>query len=323
VQRTRPDRHGEAAEMAEPHRAAETVAAPHHSVLALQRQIGNRAVAQMLVARQPAFGTTTPDQWATESRAGHNKALYAEIATLVGTGGLRDIKGTTEQEINGALRAQAADLKPGLNYVPMHGTHGSTGFLHDGTFDAKMPPTRTGDLPQVAIVLGNKAFEPDNKAFTVTIYRHELEHGIHNQMAIDWLKKWRDDPKAEKVPFELWLDKQTMSKTDRALVKEAARGATSSSESLAYAQGFVAGFGLERAGIELADRPITEELLKLADYWPHAAEPVQAETIARLKTYAAGLTDKERRATFRRTLEELKAKNSALAKLTDPILAAL
>ncbi len=321
MQRARPESDREPAETARP-----VVAIPRreeHPVLALQRQIGNRAVAQMLVARQPAFGTTSAEQWATEARAGHNKALYAEIATMVGTGGLPDITGTAEQDINGALRAQFADLKPGLNYVPKHGTHGSTGFLHDDRFEAKMPPTRSGPLPRVAIVLGNKAFEPDNKAFSVTIYRHELEHGIHNQIAIDWLKKWRDDAKAEKVPFELWLDKQTMSKSDRALVKDAARGATSSSESLAYAQGFIAGFGLERAGIELADRPVTEELLKLADYWPHAAEPVQAETISRLKAYAAGLKDKERRATFRRTLEELKAKNSVLAKLTDPIIAVL
>lgn len=294
-----------------------------HPVLALQRQIGNRAVAQMLVARQPAFGTTSADQWATEARAGHLKPLYAEIATMVGTGGLPDIKGTSAQDINGALRAQFADLKPGLNYVAKLGTHGSTGFLHDGTFDAKMPATRTGPLPQVAIVIGNKAFEPDNKAFSVTIYRHELEHGIHNQIAIDWLKKWREDGKAEKVPFELWLDKQTMSKSDRALVKDAARGATSGSESLAYAQGFIAGFGAEKAGIELADRPITEELLKLADYWPHAPEPVQAETISRLKTYATSLKDKERRATFRKALEGLKASNSGLAKLTDPLVVVL
>jgi hypothetical protein len=302
------------------------VAAPRreeHAVLALQRQVGNRAVAQMLVARQPAFGTTTADQWATEARAGHNKALYAEIATFVGTLGLPDITGTAETDINGALRAKGGELKPGLNYVPKLDTPGQTGFLHDGTFDAQMPPTRTGPLPQVAIVLGNRAFEPDNKANSVTIYRHELEHGLHNQMAIEWLKKWRADAKADKIPFETWLGKQTMSATDRALAKAAAIGATSSSESLAYAQGFIAGFGLEKAGIQLADRPVTEELVKLADYWPHAAEPVQKETIARLKAYAASLTDKERKATFRTALEDLKAKNSALKKLTDPILLVL
>jgi len=294
-----------------------------HPVLALQRQIGNRAVAQLLVARQPAFGTTSADQWATEARAGHLKALYVEIATMVGTGGLPDIKGTTDQDINGALRAKAGDLKPGLNYVPKLDNPGVTGFLHDNTFDAQMPATRTGPLPQVAIAIGNRAFEPDNKAYSVTIYRHELEHAMHDQMAIEWLKKWRVDAKADKVPFETWLGKQTMSKTDLALVRAAVSGATSSSESIAYVQGFIAGFGLEKAGIELADHPITEELVKLADYWPHAADAVQKETTARLKAYAASLTDKERKATFRKSLEELKANNKALAKLTDPILAVL
>jgi hypothetical protein len=294
-----------------------------HPVLTLQRQFGNQAVARMLVARQPTFGTTTADQWATESRAGNNKALYAEIATLVGTAGVPDIKGTTEKDINGALRAQFADLKPGLNYVAKLSTHGVTGFLHDGKFDAEMPATRTGPLPEVAMVLGNHAFEPDNKAFTVAVYRHELEHALHNRMAIGWLQRWRADAKAADVPFVTWLDKQTMSTTDRALVKEAARGATASSESLAHAQGFIAGFGLEKAGIQLADRPVTEELEKMADFWLHAVEPVQKETVARLKTYAASLTDKERRATLRKTMEGLKAKNSALAKLADPVLAAL
>ncbi len=187
-----------------------------------------------------------------------------------------------------------------------------------------MPATRTGPLPQVAIAIGNRAFEPDNKAYSVTIYRHELEHGMHDQMAIEWLKKWRADAKAEKVPFETWLGKQTMSKTDLALVRAAVSGATSSSESLAYVQGFIAGFGLEKAGIELADHPITEELVKLADYWPHAADArADGDDRAAEGLRRASLTDKERKATFRKTLEELKANNKALAKLTDPILAVL
>jgi hypothetical protein len=297
---------------------------PTHALLDLQRQAGNQAVARMLqVARQPAFGTTSAETWATEVRAGRNKALYAEIATMVGTAGLPEIQGTSEKDINGALRASGTELKPGLNYVPKLDSHGLSGFIHDGKFDAEMPPTRDGPLPQVAMLLGNKAFEADNKAFTVNVYRHELEHGLHNHMAIEWLKRWRADTSAASVPFVTWLDKQKMPAVDRALAQEAVRGTTTSSESLAHAQGFIAGFGLEKAGVALADRPITEELLKLADYWPHAAEPVKAETIKRLKDYAAGLTDKERRATFRATLQDLKAKNKALAKLADPLLAVL
>jgi hypothetical protein len=317
VQRTRPELEHEHREPVKP--------APReaHPVLALQRQLGNQAVARMLVARQPAFGTTSAQTWKDEVKAGRNKPLYAEIATMVGTAGLPDIKGTTEQDINGALRAEFADLKPGLNYVPKLAPHGRTGFLHEGKFDAHMPTTRDGPLPENAICLGNRAFEPDNKAFTVTVYRHELEHGLHNRMAIDWLKRWRADAKAEKVPFLAWIEKQKLSAVDRALVSEAAKGSTPSTESLAHAEGFIAGFGLEKAGIELADYPVTEELEKLVEHWPYAPEAVQKETVARLKTYAASLTDKERRATFRKTMEGLKAKNSAFAKLADPILAVL
>lgn len=308
----------------EPQRPAPVSEPPAHALLELQRRAGNQAVARMLqVARQPAVGTTSAETWATEVRAGRNKALYAEIATMVGNAGLIDVKGTTENDINGALRASGADLKPGLNYVPQLSSHGLSGFIHDGKFDAEMPPTRDGPLPQVAVVLGNKAFEADNKAFTVNVYRHELEHGLHNRMAVDWLKRWRDDTAAANVPFALWLDKQKISPVDRALAKEAARGATASTESLAHAQGFIAGFGLEKAGVELADRPISEELRKLAEHWVYAADPVKAETISRLKAYAAGLTDKERRATFRATLQELKAGDKALAKLADPLLAVL
>jgi hypothetical protein len=142
-------------------------------------------------------------------------------------------------------------------------------------------------------------------------------------MAVDWLKRWRDDTTAASVPFVTWLDKQKMSPVDRALAKEAARGATASSESLAHAEGIIAGFGLEKPGIQLADRPISDELVKLADHWQYAADPVKAETVSRLKAYATGLTDKERRATFRATLQDLKAKDKALTKLADPLLAVL
>jgi hypothetical protein len=318
VQRTRPDLD---------HEPREKPVAPapreSHPVLTLQRQFGNQAVTRMIVARQPAFGTTDADTWKQEVKAGRNKPLYAEIATMVGTAGLTDIKGTSEKDINGALRAGFDELKPGLNYVPKLEPLGRTGFLHEGKFDAHMPTTRDGPLPQNAICLGNKAFEPDNKAHTVTVYRHELEHGLHNRLAIDWLVRWRGDAAAEKVPFLSWLEKQKMSAVDRALVKEAAKGSTPSTESLAHAAGFIAGFGLEKAGIELADRPVTEELEKLADHWLSAPETVQNETVARLKAYAASLKDRERRATFRKTLEGLKAKSSALAKLTDPVLAVL
>ena len=130
--------------------------------------------------------------------------------------------------------------------------------------------------------------------------RHELEHAVHNRMAIGWLTRWRDDAKAAKAKtsFTTWLDKQEMSPVDRALVKERVSGGMSSTETLANLEGFMAAFRLEGPGVALADNPATEELNDAADYWLSADKAVQQELLTRLRAFAAGLTG-ERRDTFR------------------------
>lgn len=315
---------------------APAVTAPgaEHPLLSLQRQAGNQAVQRLLQSRlavardDPAstrFGSkpvTKLDStgWHDAAKEGPHIPLYAELATLLQADKLEDVKGTDEKSINGALRAQFADLKPGLNYVARLDDRGRTGFLHDNTFDATLPVSRTGPLPDVAIVLGARAFEPDNKASTLGVLRHELEHGLHNRMAINWLKRWRADAKAAKQSFPSWLDKQKMSASDRALVKERVTGATSSTETLGNLEGFIAGFPLEAAGVGEGDHPLLDELEDTADYWLKADQAVRDETVARLKELAARLSG-ERRETFRDKLQKLKAKDKALAKFADPVLA--
>ncbi len=309
-------------------------AADAHPLLDLQRRLGNQAVQRMLVARKDAppttrlgetpvtklDGTTDATTWAQQVRARAFLPLYAEIAALVQADRVEDVKATGGR-VNPARRATFDELKPGLNFVAGVGSRGQCGYLYDGRFDAKLPATRDGPLPTVALLLSTRAFEPDNKSFTLGVLRHELEHAVHNRMAIGWLTRWRDDAKAAKAKtsFTAWLDKQGMSPVDRALVKERVSGGMSSTETLANLEGFMAAFRLEGPGVALADNPATEELNDAADYWLSADKAVQQELITRLRAYATGLTG-ERRDTFRAALQALKAKNKAFAPLADPLL---
>jgi hypothetical protein len=305
-------------------------------VLSLQRTAGNRLVTRMLqsslaLARDtPAptrFGgapVTKLDSagWHDPAKEGPHIPLYAELATLLQATKLEDVKGTDEKSINGARRPKYDELKPGLNYVANLPDRGQTGYLYDGKFDSTLPVSRTGPLPDgVAIILGARAFEPDNKASALGVLRHELEHGVHDRLALDWLKRWRADAKAEKVWFTTWLDKQKMAPVDRALVKERASGAKSGTEALGNAEGFIAGFNLEPAGVDPGDHPLIDELEDTADYWLATSDKaIRAETVARLAELAAKLSG-ERRTTFRDKLTALKAKNKELAKFADPLLA--
>jgi hypothetical protein len=304
-------------------------------VLSLQRTAGNRLVTRMLqtsltLARDDPhstrFGGTAPAKldstgWHDPAKEGPQIPLYAELATLLQADKLEDVKGTDAKSINGARRPVYSELKPGLNYVGKLPDRGQTGFLYDGKFNSTLPVSRTGPLPDgVAIILGSLAFEPDNKASALGVLRHELEHGVHDRMSIEWLKRWRADAKAEKVSFTSWLDKQKLAASDRALIRERVSGATSGTEALANAEGFIAGFPLEPAGVDPGDHPLIDELEDTAGYWLKADQAIRDETVRRLAELAAKLSG-ERRTTFHTALKALKAKDAALAKFADPLLA--
>jgi hypothetical protein len=314
-----------------------------HQLLALQRQLGNQAVLRLLqaegtvVARAPAptvLGErsvsqqdlnwlTDAQQWAASVRQGGEEYLkcYAEIATLLQADKVEDVKGTAVGDINGALRAGFSELKPGLNWVRNLGSRGRTGYLYDGKWTSTLPDTATGDEPKVAVVLSASAFDPDNKAFTLGVLRHELEHAVHNRMAADWLMRWRGDAKARRQPFASWLRRQAIGPAERALVEERLAGGISSTEALANLEGFMAAFATEAPGLSLADAPAEEELKDAANFWLTADERVQEEVRARLTAYGARLTGDTRKR-FLDTLERLEAENPRWKRLFDPVIKA-
>ena len=296
--------------------------APVDELLALQRGLGNQAVGRLLRVPATQLGSKPVTQlddkgWADKVRANGHIELYAEIATLLQATNLADVKGTREEDINGARRVGYGDLKPGLNFVRNLGARGRTVFLSDGQATSKLTDAATGEEPAVAVILSEHAFDPDNKAFTLGVLRHELEHAVHNRMAANLLKSWRAGSKAK--PFRNWLRDQSLNAADRALVYERLQGAVSGTEALANLEGLMAAFTVERPGLGLADEPATEELGDVASFYVNAPTDVRTEVRARLTAYAAGLKG-ERRGTFLAKLKELRAAKPGIADLADPIL---
>jgi hypothetical protein len=287
---------------AAPRERVETVLA-EPEVLALQRTAGNQAVVRML-AREPApshvgiepvtdlGGKKGEEDWAAELKANKGvKQLYSELATLLHATALAHVKGTGPDDINTALRLDAADLKPGLNFVARMEGRGKCGYLYDGTFTSTLPPVkREGPLPAVAVVLGKGAFEGNSKAATLGVLRHELEHAFHNEMALHCIKAWRSDSKAAKQGFLAWLEKASIAAADKALVRERVSGSNTNTEALSNLEGFIAAFPLETPGFE-GGHPAYAELEDAAGYWLSADSAVQKEFIARLKALRARMKD--------------------------------
>jgi hypothetical protein len=128
---------------------------------------------------------------------------------------LEDVSGTGEKDINLAMRPDPADLEPGLK------------------FDDALPTSATGPEPRVAILLGPAAFDAADKAATLGVLRHEMEHAFHDRLPANWPKRWREDTGASKPAFAAWLTKQSMSPADLALVKERIPGSDINTEALA------------------------------------------------------------------------------------------
>jgi hypothetical protein len=311
---------------------------PEHAVLALQREHGNQAVLRMLrgpvaLARAPEpsrlkvepvakFGADAADQWAAALRGGGGiTPLYSELATLLHADVLEDVAGTGPGDINTALRPDPADLKPGLNFVARFGPRGQTGYLVDGKFTGNLPTTRTGAEPKVAILLGPLAFDAGNKAAALGVLRHEMEHAFHDRLAANWLKRWREDAAAAKTPFAGWLERQSMSAVDKALVRERIPGGNTNTEALAHLEGFIAGFPVEAPQIKEGSHRVYENELKAAaQEWLSADKAVQGEFVSRLRALKARLKG-ERLTTLVANLKDLKSGDKEYATLVDRVLA--
>jgi hypothetical protein len=171
----------------------------------------------------------------------------------------------------------------------------------------------------VAIVLGQGAFDPRNKATTVAVLRHELEHASHDRLAITWLERWRADTRAAKQSFTGWLAKQRMAEADRSLVLERVEGKLVDTEALGHLEGFIAGFPIEAPDVSEGAHPAYDELEVAADGWLDADDPVRAEFSARLRLLQGRLKG-ERLTSFAAVLGRLKAHDKRLAALVDPLL---
>jgi hypothetical protein len=312
---------------------------PAHEVLALQRRLGNQAVQRLLNAggtlarkgppaptRTPIapvthlYGVTSAEEWEEHLNAGKGvKELYSEIAWLLNATVIEDVSGTTPEHINGALRVAADELCPGLNFVSRMQSPGKCGYLHDGTFSGELPARRDGPLPTVAILLGPNAFVAGNKARTLAVLRHELEHAAHNRMAITWLKRWRADAGAQKKPFRAWLGTQSIAAADLALIRERLDNSNVNTEVLAHLEGYIAGFPHESQAAAKSSRSAYGELHEAADHWRDSDPAVQQEVSARLREFKARLKG-DRLTAFAADLRRLKAEDGKLAALVDPLL---
>jgi hypothetical protein len=295
-------------------------------LLALQRAAGNQAVVRMLmrdttpahVGIEPVTdigGAKGEEAWQDELKANTGvKRMYSELATLLHATALQHVKGTKEEDINGALRPKADELKPGLNFAARMDARGNCGYLYDDEFTSTLRVTREGPLPPVAVVLGPAAFLGSSKASTLGVLRHELEHAFHNEMALHCVKAWRADAKAAKQPFLAWLEQANVAAADKALVRERARGSNTNTEALSNLEGFMAIFPLESEAGRKSSRSAYSELLDAAGYWLGADAAVQKEFIARLKALRARTKDTTG---FDAAMKQLKAENKAYAPIAD------
>jgi hypothetical protein len=148
-----------------------------------------------------------------------------------------------------------------------------------------------------------------------------MEHAFHDRLAANWLKRWRGDASAAKTPFAGWLEKQSMSAVDRALVRERIVDSDVNTEALAHLEGFIAGFPVEAPDVEEGSHRVYEnELKEAAHQWLGSDKAVQGEFVARLRALKARLKG-ERLSTLIANLKRLKAGDKAYAPLVDGVLA--
>jgi hypothetical protein len=304
-------------------------------LLALQRTAGNQAVVRMLARdKTPSRldagpvtelykGGTSAEAWreAVRSRE-HFVDLFSELATLLNATKVEDVKGTTGKDINTARKPEPSALKPGLNFVADLGSdRGQTGYLYDGKFNITLPAQREGTVPTVALILGPLAFDASNKASTLGVLRHELEHAFHGRLALNWLKAWREDESrvAKKQSFLEWLEKKKLPPADLALVRERVGGTKANTEALGNLEQFITQLPFEGADADKLAHPAYPELEDTARFWAHSDTAVRQEIVARLKALRTRLST-DRQSAFDAAMNKLKTDDKANAPLSDAVL---
>lgn len=257
-----------------------------------------------------------PKEW-TKARAGDVRPLYADIATRAKASRLRDVKGTTANDIATATHAKKGekDIKPGLNFVAKLSGKGETGFVDgQGVFRGPtLPVSLDGPLPQVAVMLGPVAFQQGKDGAFGTL-RHEMKHAEHFQLMIDWLAKWREDVKKSGVTklddaaagtrYDTWIARHKgLGKVERALVLEGRGGDHHNTELLAYVEGFINIWHLRqdppslRVGYDYP--PALYQLRRAGEEFQHANGDVKAAALDRLRGYVTNVLNPKERAALK------------------------
>jgi len=174
---------------------------------------------------------------------------FADIAKLADAYNLIDaVSGTTPSSINLAGKVPGGTLAPGLNYASElrssfpDAPSGETGYLDSsGTYhNPDLPAERKGRLPRIVIILGPNAFNR-GKAYALATLRHEMEHALHEQLALGWLVKWRDEHPNQS--FNDWLASQVTAKklsaVEASVLASGAGGTTAGTEIFAWTEGLV------------------------------------------------------------------------------------
>jgi hypothetical protein len=311
--------------------------------LGLARAIGNRAMLRLLQRQALASEiirnlgpVPDPKEW-SKDRTSDVRPLYAEIATLADVRRLRDVKGTTTNDITTATRAQRGekDIKPGLNFVAKLTGKGETGFVDgQGVFRGPhLPVSLDGPLPQVAVMLGPEAFHHGKDGALGTL-RHEMKHAQHFQLMIDWLVKWRQEVKtnggapklddaAARTRFDAWIDSHKgLGKVERALLLGERRSNHANTELLAYVEGFINIFHLRqdpptlRIGFDYP--PAIYQLKRAGDHFQNADSDVKTAAMDRLRDYIKTVLTLKERAALRAWLTFLADSAREQAKNASP-----
>ena len=305
--------------------------------------LSNHALARVLArapkpdpARTPVHeiedinATIPAAEWARRLNAKESMLpLFSDLATQLGAAGIAGIPGTGVNDIKKALTPTEGELAPGLNLVSRGLGKGRCWYLENGKPENKLNVSASGPLPKIAIGIAGSIFVPDNKAFALATIRHEIEHGQHRQMALNWMQKWRSDGakgvKPGKVSegdaFRSWLGSQPIAAADRALIGELVEGQTVNTEVLAHLEGFITAFPQEDHATANAERGVYEQIRAIGEKWEPASTDVKAEAIKRIvemKKKQKGPALKALLAAFTR----LKGEKDAPKELVDAVLSA-
>jgi hypothetical protein len=189
---------------------------------------------------------------------------------------------------------------------------------------AKLPSTRTGDVPAPTLTLGPFAFRSQSEVLAQRTFFHEAAHVAHSERAIALLDQWRRSK--SKDDFRTWLrdqrDRKRITSSDYDLTIERLEGGLPSTQTLAVLEGFVESYQLLPTTTDKG--VLFDQLGKMAQEWPTAGWEVGERAVERLwKYYCTVMDDDHRRAFDQFVAEQLERAEKAEETSRDRDLAYL